>query len=197
MRYDEVRKLITGSSPADWEVIEVEGNVYLDRFEGVSTGGGRSLKAESHIYMAIYKADIDLRLAWGMTEATGLSFEGWNFPHRSIERQLVDGFWRGAFVTRWPVLEVDDGRCYLPYPTARPWTPTGRPRATSSPGRTCGPARSPWPGCCRVSPTARTASSTSISGRPKRSSCLMRRSASHRGPCGGGWQGWRTVLYTA
>ena len=117
MRYDEVRKLITGSSPADWEVIEVEGNVYLDRFEGVSTGGGRALKAESHIYMAIYKADIDLRLAWGMTEATGLSFEGWNFPHRSIERQLVDGFWRGAFVTRWPVLEVDDGRCYLPYPT--------------------------------------------------------------------------------
>jgi hypothetical protein len=116
MRYDEVRKLITGSAPDDWEVIEVEGNVYLDRFEGVTTGGGRSLKAESHIYMAIYKADIDLRLAWGMTEATGLSFEGWNFPHRSIERQLVDGFWRGAFVTRWPVLEVDDGRCYLPYP---------------------------------------------------------------------------------
>jgi hypothetical protein len=116
MRYEEVRKLITGSSPDDWEVIEVEGNVYLDRFEGVSSGDWRSLKAESHIYMAIYRADIDLRLAWGMTEATGLTFEGWNFPHRSIERQLVDGFWRGAFVTRWPVLEVDDGRCYLPYP---------------------------------------------------------------------------------
>ena len=117
MRYDEVRKLITGSSPDDWAVIEVEGNVYLDRFEGVSSGGDwRSLKAESHIYLAIYRADVDLRLAWGMTEATGLAFEGWNFPHRSIERQLVDGFWRGAFVTRWPVLEVDEGSCYLPYP---------------------------------------------------------------------------------
>lgn len=116
MRYEEVRKLITGSSSADWEVIEVEGNVYLDRFEGVTAGDWRSLKAESHVYLAIYRADIDLRLAWGMTEATGLTFEGWNFPHRSIARQLVDGFWRGAFVTRWPVLEVDEGRCYLPYP---------------------------------------------------------------------------------
>jgi len=51
-----------------YEFIEVEGNVYLDRFEGVSTGGGRSLKAESHIYLAIFRADVDLRLAWGMTE---------------------------------------------------------------------------------------------------------------------------------
>ena len=118
MRYEEVRKLITTSTPADWEVIEVEGNVYLDRFEGVSSGGSRSLKAESHTFLAIYRADIDLRLAWGMTEATGLTFEGegWKIPHRTIDRQLVDGFWRGAFVTRWPVLEVDDGRCYLPYP---------------------------------------------------------------------------------
>ena len=80
MRYEEVRKLITGSSPEDWEVIEVEGNVYLDRFEGVTSGGRPLLKAESHIYLAIYRADIDLRLAWGMTEATGLTFEGWDFP---------------------------------------------------------------------------------------------------------------------
>ncbi len=116
MRYDEVRKLITSSSADDWEVIEVEGNVYLDRFEGVGSGDWRSLKAESHVYLAIFRADVDLRLAWGMTEATGLSFEGWKFPHRSIDRQLVDGFWRGAFVTRWPVLEIDEGRCYLPYP---------------------------------------------------------------------------------
>jgi hypothetical protein len=26
---------------------------------------------------------------------------------------LVDGFWRGALVTRWPVLRVDGGKCYL------------------------------------------------------------------------------------
>jgi hypothetical protein len=116
MRYDEVRKLITGSSPDDWDVIEVEGNVYLDRFEGVRSGARRWLEAESHVSLALYKADIGLRLAWGMTHTTGLAFEGWNFPDRSIERLLVDGFWRGSFVTRWPVLSVDGDRCYLPYP---------------------------------------------------------------------------------
>jgi hypothetical protein len=116
MRYEEVRKLITGSSPDDWAVIDVEGSAYLDRLEGVSSGGQRWLQAASHVYLAIYQADTDLRLAWGMTVATGLSFEGWNFPNRSIERLLVDGFWRDAFVTRWPVLSVDGDRCYLPFP---------------------------------------------------------------------------------
>ena len=116
MRYDEVRKLITGSSPDDWAVIEGEGNIYLHQLEEVSSGGQRWLEAESHAHLALYKDDIDLRLAWGMTHTTGLAFEGWDFPDRSINRLLVDGFWRGSFVTRWPVLTVDGDRCYLPYP---------------------------------------------------------------------------------
>jgi len=116
MRYEEVRKLITGSSRDDWAVVDVEGTVYLDRLEGVRSGGQRWLEAASHVYLAIYQADADLRLAWGMTVATGLAFEGWNFPNRSIGRLLVDGFWRDSFVTRWAVLSVDGDRCYLPYP---------------------------------------------------------------------------------
>jgi hypothetical protein len=116
MRYEEVRKLITGSSADNWTVIDVEGNVYLDQLERVSSGGQRWLEAASHVYLAIYQADVDLRLAWGMTIATGLSFEGWNFPNPSIGRLLVDGFWRDSFVIRWPVLSVDGDRCYLPHP---------------------------------------------------------------------------------
>jgi hypothetical protein len=116
MRYEEVRRLITGSSPDDWAVIDVAGNIYLDRFEGVSSGGQQWLEAAGHVYLALYQPDVDLRLAWGMTHTTGLAFEGWNFPNRSIERFLVDGFWRDSFVTRWPVLSVDGDRCYLPYP---------------------------------------------------------------------------------
>ena len=116
MRYQEVRKLITGSSPDDWGVINVEGNIFLDRLEGVRSGGQQWLEAESHVYLALYQPDADLRLAWGMTHSTGLAFEGWDFPNRSIERFLVDGFWRGSFVTRWPMLSVDGDRCYLPYP---------------------------------------------------------------------------------
>jgi hypothetical protein len=39
VRYDEVRKMITGSSPSDWTVVETGGNTYLDRFEGRGSGG--------------------------------------------------------------------------------------------------------------------------------------------------------------
>lgn len=116
MRYDEIRKLITGSSPDDWALVEVTGNVYLDRLEQVSSGDRSWLEVESHAYLAVCKDDVDLRLAWGMTADTGLTFEGWDFPDRSIDREYVDGFWRGALVTRWPVLAVDGHRCYLPSP---------------------------------------------------------------------------------
>lgn len=116
MRYDEVTNLITGSSPDDWALIEIVGDVYLDRLEQASSGDRNWLEVESHGYLAVYRADVDLRLAWGMTKDTGLTFEGWDFPDRSIDRQYVDGFWRGALVARWPVLSVDGGRCYLPSP---------------------------------------------------------------------------------
>ena len=53
--------------------------------------------------------------------ADGLAFDDWVYAdqsRRGIVRQLVDGFWRGALVTRWPVLLVDGGKCYLPDPRA-------------------------------------------------------------------------------
>jgi len=61
------------AAPGRWEVIESRDNVYLDRFEGVSYGRlAGSMKDESHsLYMGHLPGDIDLRLAWGMTEATG------------------------------------------------------------------------------------------------------------------------------
>lgn len=114
MRYDEIRKLIIGSSPDDWAVVESGGEVYLDRFEEHVFGGESRLSVAGHNRLAVYKDDVDLRLAWGMTVETGLKFRGWEFG--AIERQRVDGFWRSALVTRWPVLRVDGGRCYLPSP---------------------------------------------------------------------------------
>jgi hypothetical protein len=116
VRYDEIRKMIISSSPDDWALIEVTGDVYLERFEVRGTGDETSLDVEGHTYLAVYKDDVDLRLAWGMRSETGLTFEGWDFPDRSIDREYVDGFWRGALVIRWPVLAVDGHRCYLPSP---------------------------------------------------------------------------------
>jgi hypothetical protein len=116
VRYEEIRQLITGSSPDDWAVIESGGGVYLDRLGQVGWGDGQSLEVESHLYLAVFKPDAGVRLAWGVTEDTGLVFDGWEWPDPRIARQVVDGFWHGALVTRWLVLSVDGGRCYLPVP---------------------------------------------------------------------------------
>jgi hypothetical protein len=115
VRYDEIRKLIISSSANNWAVI-VEGSVYPGHPEEVISG-----ETEGHTYLAVYKADVNLQLAWGMTVGavgtdTHLAFETRDFADPSIERQLVDGFWRGALVTRWSVLSADSHRCYLPFP---------------------------------------------------------------------------------
>ena len=116
MRYDEIRQTITASSPDDWAVVAADGLTFLARFGEVRSRAQHWLETDSHICLAVYKADIDLRLAWGLAIGTGLEFDGFNFADSSITRQAVDGLWRGALVTRWYVLSVDGHRCYLPDP---------------------------------------------------------------------------------
>jgi hypothetical protein len=116
VRYDEIRQTITASSPDDWAVVAADGLTFLARFGEVRSQRQHWLETDSHICLAVYRADIDLRLAWGLTVGTGLEFDGFNFADASITRQAVDGLWRGALVTRWYVLSVDGHRCYLPDP---------------------------------------------------------------------------------
>ena len=118
MRYDEFRELIIGSSPDDWALLEDSGGVYSYDLREVGLGDRRRLKVEAHHNLAVYRADIDLQLTWGLTLDSDLTFEGMDFADPSIALQLVDGLWRGALVTRWPVLWVNGGRCYLPVPQA-------------------------------------------------------------------------------
>lgn len=106
--------MITGSSPRDWELIGPP--VYLDRLGEVTSGDQHWIEVDSQYYLAVYKPDVSLRLAWGLTLEKDLSFEGWIFPDRSIWRYAVDVFWQGALVGRRTVLNVDGGRCYLPDP---------------------------------------------------------------------------------
>lgn len=116
MRYDQITQMITGSSPKDWEVIG-GGPLYLDRIGEVISGEGQHwLAVDTHDYLAVYKADVSLRLAWGLTLNRGLSFEGWTWPDPQTYRLAVDTFWQGSLVARWAVLLVDGARCYLPDP---------------------------------------------------------------------------------
>lgn len=115
MRYDEVTKLVTSSSPEDWAMIS-EGPLFLDRFTNIMSDGRDWLEADSHNYLVINKADVNLRLAWGLELDSGLHFEGWSFPDQSISQFAVDAFWQGALVARWTLLLVDGARSYLPVP---------------------------------------------------------------------------------
>ncbi len=115
MRYDEVTSMITTSSTSNWEILQ-SGPHYLDSFGEVSSSGQHWIEVGYHDYLAVYKADVTLRMAWGMGMEDNLTFEGWIWPDRSISRFLVDGFLQGALVARWGLLSVDGGRCYLPSP---------------------------------------------------------------------------------
>lgn len=106
--------MITESTPGDWKV--TTGPTFLHRLGNVRTGGQTWLEADSYDYIAVYKPDVDLRLAWGLPYGDNLSYPGWTFPDPKISRLLADGFWRGALVARWQVLSVDGNRCYLPHP---------------------------------------------------------------------------------
>ncbi len=125
MRYDEFTHTITGSSPEDWEVIAIGGSLHLDRLTEIISGDGQHwVEVESHSYLAVYEADVDVRLAWGLETDRGLTYEGLTFSDPLITRELVDGFWRGALAARWSVLSADGHRCFLPDPE-RAYVQTG------------------------------------------------------------------------
>jgi hypothetical protein len=123
MQHDEIKRMITGSSPGDW-VLLGEGPLFIDGLTEVSAGDRHWLEVDRHNYLAVYKPDVDLRLAWGLTLDTGLSYDGWVFPDPAIDRLLVDGFWQGSLVARWTLVSVDGHRCYLPDPE-RAYVKTG------------------------------------------------------------------------
>jgi hypothetical protein len=141
VRYDEIANTILGSSADDWALVSVEGSAYLDRFEELVSAEQSHLEIESHVYLAVYRPDVDLRLGWGMRQDTGLTFPDWDFPDGSISRLVVDAFWRGALVGRWSVLSVDGGRCYMPDPSLAVAAVGSAPRDLEVIGSTVGESR--------------------------------------------------------
>lgn len=118
MNLDEIRSAIIASSPEDWTEVEGDFPLFLGSPEDhhATAPDQHWTETRSHVHLATFKADVDLRIAWGLPVAEKLTFEGMLFPDKDIERRLVDGFWRGALVTRWTLLLVDGGRMYLPEP---------------------------------------------------------------------------------
>jgi hypothetical protein len=115
MRYEELTAMVTGSSAEDW-VLVGRGPLYLDRFTDVLSQGDHWTESDSPNYLAIYKPDVSLRIAWGLELDDKLSFEDWAWPDPGISRFAADVFWQGALAARWTLLLVDGARSYLPDP---------------------------------------------------------------------------------
>ena len=99
----------------DWAVLD-EGPLYLYELGEVLSGDRHWVEVNTHHSMAVLRADVNLRLAWGLQRDDDQHFEGWSWPNPKISRSLADVFWQGSLVARWTYLVVDGGACYLPDP---------------------------------------------------------------------------------
>lgn len=113
MKLDDIRRMITGSSASAWH--QVSGtHLFIYGLGEARSADEHWVTVDYHHSLAVYTADVSLRLAYGLEEDQELHFDGITFPDKKITRSFADAFWQGALVTRWTYLVVDGGRCYLP-----------------------------------------------------------------------------------
>ncbi len=130
MRLDEIRKLVTESQPEDWHKMTVGGTAAPSYKQTLVThkinDEPAETVAEEHGYLAVYKEDVDLSIAWGLEE------DGYygdrkeyvfpfldNFANKGVRKITLDVFWAGNLVDRHTLLSVDGWRAYLPIPEFR------------------------------------------------------------------------------
>lgn len=122
MKLDELRGMIVSSAKEDWHQLTCWGGggpSYLDSYttwSGPEGWGG--IEVDSHSSLAVFRADIDLRLAWGLSrggrdEKLHFPWQG-RFADSKVTACFVDVLWRGSLVDRDEYLVVDGGRAYLP-----------------------------------------------------------------------------------
>lgn len=114
MTFDELRHIVLSSSANDWVVVPY-GTTYKARFGMVGARGAWSMETDEHQSVAVYRQDIAVTIAWGMTHRDDLRFE-WSdrFPDSDVSDFYVDVFSNGMLVDRWFALTVDGGRAVLP-----------------------------------------------------------------------------------
>ena len=121
MEFIKLISEILNSDKTDWNVIVCEnlGLSNLNSFSVWSTGTGdfKNIEINSHDYIASYKKNLSICLAWGLTINDDFQ-EKWVeiFPDKSASSHYIDIFYNGMVVFRIPYVTVDGGRCYLPLP---------------------------------------------------------------------------------
>lgn len=122
MTLEKLLGWVRKSSSDDWHQIPCWGHgagpSYRPRFtvrHGVR--GQTYVDIDEHPYVAVYRPDIAVTLAWGLVSSDRFE-EDWLkvFPTSSASSEYGDLFYNGALVFRFMFLSVDGGRGYLPFP---------------------------------------------------------------------------------
>lgn len=121
----ELRVTISDSNASHWNVVGEPGPTYRDRFAVTLGPAGAHMEADSHLSLAVFKADVDLSIAWGMdldfawidgTLRDRRKFDWASaFPDESVWVSIADVFWRGSLVDRVHYVLVDGARALLPW----------------------------------------------------------------------------------
>jgi hypothetical protein len=117
MTLDDLLDLVRASEPADWSMLTP---ITLNRVR-LYGDDVPEVSLEGHQYVAHYRRDLDIALAWGAEQHDGKPWEGawgeWShFPDRKVYGQWAEILWRGRPVHRELIAAADGGRVYLPAP---------------------------------------------------------------------------------
>jgi hypothetical protein len=126
MTLAELLKTIASSSKEEWHYIGCWGSgagpSYRSSFSfyEVYNGHPAVLHADAHGSVAIYKPNVSITIAFGLT-ANDHFREGWanQFPDTRASSHYVDVFFNNALVYRDLYVNVDGGRAKLPLPDSR------------------------------------------------------------------------------
>ena len=121
MRLEDIRQCVLESSFGDWAKL-MDGEVFLRfqrlKIESSADTLGSRLDQDGHHASAVYRADVDLSLNYGLTFGSGESHFDWDiWPGHDARMFYVDVLWRGVPVERHVLVFVHEARAILPLPT--------------------------------------------------------------------------------
>jgi len=124
MKLVDLMTKILESHPEQWNTISCwgygSGPSYKDHFTfyNVYEGESNILNVESHSNICVFKDDIDIIMAYGLTANEDFKADWANkFPNPHASSKIIDVFYRNSLVFRETYLVVDGGRCEIPIPS--------------------------------------------------------------------------------
>jgi len=122
MDFLEFLMALSDSEPEDWHVTHSgdaeTGPAYRWQYAVPEDTGRTQLECvESHIYTAVLKPDLSIRLAWGLLQQREYQADWLSkaFDDSTASRHWVDTFYNAGLVFRTSYLLVDGARAILPF----------------------------------------------------------------------------------